>query len=86
LVERVVGGLPVRGVSVLVNDVERYRGWFAERPLEEQVFSWTRRVGGVMADEYFRFGFVTEGGRALDYTEAGTWFVNGSWSQGEGYW
>jgi hypothetical protein len=81
-----VEGLVVEGISVLVNDVERYRGWFAERPLEEQVFAWTRRVGGVVADEYFRFGFVTGGGRALDYTEAGTWFVNGTWSQGEGYW
>jgi hypothetical protein len=80
-----VGGRPLQGISVLVNDVERYRGWFAERPLEEQVFAWTRKVGRVVADEYFRFGFVTEGGRALDYTEAGTWFVNGSWSQGAGY-
>ncbi|KAK4042970.1 cysteine-rich secretory protein LCCL domain-containing 2 [Parachaetomium inaequale] len=80
------GRMAVEGISVLVNDVERYRGWFAERPLEEQVFTWTRRVGGVVADEYFRFGFVAEGGRALDYTEAGTWFVNGSWSQGTGYW
>ncbi|KAK4096748.1 hypothetical protein N658DRAFT_489719 [Parathielavia hyrcaniae] len=82
----VVGGLPVEGISVLVNDVERYRGWFAERPLEQHVFSWARRAGRVMADEYFRFGFVTERGRALDYTEAGTWYVNGSWSQGAGYW
>ncbi|AEO68069.1 uncharacterized protein THITE_2155177 [Thermothielavioides terrestris NRRL 8126] len=63
-----------------------FRGWFAERPLEEQVFGWVRRAGRVVADEYFRFGFLTEGGRALDYTEAGTWFVNGSWSQGAGYW
>ena len=53
--------------------------------MEEQVFKWTREAGRVV-DEYFRFGFVTEGGRALDYTEAGTWFANGSWSQGAGYW
>ncbi|KAL2137138.1 hypothetical protein VTI74DRAFT_8770 [Chaetomium olivicolor] len=79
-------GRALEGVSVLVNDVERYRGWFAERALEEQVFVWKRKKGGLVVDEYFRFGFVTEGGRALDYTEAGTWFVNGSWSQGEGYW
>lgn len=78
-------GRPLEGISVLVNDVERFRGWFAERPLEEQVFSWTRRAGGVVADEYFRFGFLTAGGEALDYTEAGTWFVNGTWSQGAGY-
>lgn len=80
-----VEGMGVEGISVLVNDVERYRGWFAERPLEEQVFKWTREAGRVV-DEYVRFGFVTEGGRALDYTEAGTWFANGSWSQGAGYW
>ncbi|KAL2151287.1 hypothetical protein VTH82DRAFT_6385 [Thermothelomyces myriococcoides] len=84
--QQLSGGMPVEGISVLVNDVERYRGWFAERPLEEQVFRWTRRVGNLVADEYFRFGFVTEGGKALEYTEAGTWFVNGSWSQGAGYW
>ncbi|KAK4247179.1 cysteine-rich secretory protein LCCL domain-containing 2 [Corynascus novoguineensis] len=86
LLETGGGGRAIKGISVLVNDVERYRGWFAERPLEEQVFKWTRRMGRVVADEYFRFGFVTEGGRALGYTEAGTWFVNGSWSQGAGYW
>lgn len=79
-------GTAVEGISVLVNDVERYRGWFAERALENQVFVWPRRTGGVVADEYFRFGFVTEGGKALDYTEAGTWYVNGTWSQGAGYW
>ncbi|KAH6615695.1 LCCL domain-containing protein [Chaetomium sp. MPI-SDFR-AT-0129] len=76
-----------KGISVLVNDVERYRGWFAEQPLEEQTFVWTRDLHGTLADEYFRFGFVTDGGRMLGgYTEAGTWFVNGSWSQGVGYW
>ncbi|KAK4143090.1 LCCL domain-containing protein [Dichotomopilus funicola] len=76
-----------KGISVLVNDVERYRGWFAEQPLEEQTFVWTRDLNGILADEYFRFGFVTDGGKALEgYTEAGTWFVNGSWSQGVGYW
>ncbi|GAB1317605.1 LCCL domain-containing protein [Madurella fahalii] len=74
----------IQGISVLVNDVERFRGWFSERPLEEQVFAWTRREGGIVADEYFRFAFLAGGGRALDYTEAETWFANGSWSQGAG--
>lgn len=78
------GGRRVEGISVLVNDVERFRGWFAEKRLEDMVFGWTRGAGR-MVDEYFRFGFVTEGGKALDYTEAGTWFANGTWSQGEGY-
>ncbi|KXX74605.1 Cysteine-rich secretory protein LCCL domain-containing 2 [Madurella mycetomatis] len=72
----------IQGISVLVNDVERFRGWFSERPVEGQVYAWTRREGGIVADEYFRFGFLTWDGRALDYTEAGTWFANGSWSQG----
>ncbi|KAK4131460.1 hypothetical protein BT67DRAFT_388160 [Trichocladium antarcticum] len=62
----------------------RFRGWFAERPLEEQVFAWTREAGRA-ADEYFRFGFLAQGGRALDYGEAGTWFGNGTWSQGAGF-
>ncbi|KAK3896927.1 hypothetical protein C8A05DRAFT_39529 [Staphylotrichum tortipilum] len=78
-------GVGVEGISVLVNDVERYRGWVAERALEEQVFAWTR-AKGIVGDEYFRFGFLREGGQVLGYSEAGTWFGNGSWSQGAGYW
>ncbi|KAL1837755.1 hypothetical protein VTJ49DRAFT_3419 [Mycothermus thermophilus] len=78
----------IAGVSVLVNDVEMFRGWFSEKPLEEQVFRYLRHPPGeqVHLDEYFRFGFVTESGKALGYTEAGTWFANGTFSQGEGYW
>ncbi|KAL2117518.1 hypothetical protein VTJ04DRAFT_7178 [Mycothermus thermophilus] len=78
----------IAGISVLVNDVERFRGWFSDQPLEEQVFRYKRGPPGeeVHLDEYFRFGFVTESGKALGYTEAGTWFANGSFSQGEGYW
>ncbi|KAK3290737.1 LCCL domain-containing protein [Chaetomium fimeti] len=77
--------LPALFTATIIYLTSRYRGWFAERPLEEQVFRWAREAGRVV-DEYFRFGFVTQGGRALDYTEAGTWFANGSWSQGAGYW
>ncbi|KAK4203573.1 hypothetical protein QBC40DRAFT_316283 [Triangularia verruculosa] len=72
----------IEGISVLVNDVERFRGWFAETRLEDLVFSWPRFR---KADEYFRFAFVREGGSTLDWTEAGTWFVNGTWSKGVGY-
>ncbi|KAK4172828.1 hypothetical protein QBC36DRAFT_221890 [Triangularia setosa] len=72
----------IEGISVLVNDVERFRGWFAETKLEDMVFSWPRFR---KADEYFRFAFVGEGGNTLDWTEAGTWFVNGTWSRGVGY-
>ncbi|KAK3985605.1 hypothetical protein QBC44DRAFT_334709 [Cladorrhinum sp. PSN332] len=79
-----VGWDALQGISVTVNDVERYRGWFTERPLEEQVFKWYRggdMLGrGVRTDEYFRFGFLGERGRVLDYTDAGTWYLNGTWS------
>ena len=78
-------GTKAKGISVLVNDVERYRGWFAEQPLEEQVFVWTRTLGkGVLADEYFRFGFINYlpfGSLSYsDFTRAGTWWPNGTWS------
>ncbi|KAK3319819.1 hypothetical protein B0T19DRAFT_433089 [Cercophora scortea] len=79
----------LEGISVLVNDVERYRGFFRDGDggggLEEQVFTWTRDRERIRTAEYFRFGFVGRGGGVLDYGEAGTWFANGSWSQGEGY-
>lgn len=72
----------IEGISVLVNDVERFRGWFTETKLEDMVFSWPRFR---KADEYFRFSFVGEGGNTLDWTEAGTWFANGTWSKGVGF-
>ncbi|KAK3689806.1 hypothetical protein B0T22DRAFT_179323 [Podospora appendiculata] len=78
----------VEGISVLVNDVERYRGFFKDGGgggLDQQVFTWTRDRERIRTAEYFRFGFVGAAGAVLDYGEAGTWFANGSWSQGEGY-
>ncbi|KAK4192257.1 hypothetical protein QBC35DRAFT_424568 [Podospora australis] len=74
----------IQGISVLVNDVERFRGWFSETRLEDMRFAWEKQH---QADEYFRFAYLGEGGRAFDYTEAGTWFFgNMTWSQGAGYW
>jgi hypothetical protein len=65
------------GVSVIINDVERFRGVG-----DEKNFTWTRRAEE--ADEYFRFGFVNYapfGGVGYsDFTRAGTWSTNGSWS------
>jgi hypothetical protein len=65
------------GVSVIVNDVERFQGMG-----EESNFTWTRRAGDAV--EYFRFGFVNHqpfGGVGYsDFTRAGTWWGNGSWS------
>ncbi len=71
------------GISILVNDVERYRQFFAEEPVMQEAFTWTRDAS-LNTPEYFRFGFIKDG-HSLDYTEAGTWFVNGTWSKGAGY-
>jgi hypothetical protein len=65
------------GISVIVNDVERFRGLG-----DESNFTWTRRA--MDASEYFRFGFVNYqpfGGVGYsDFTRAGTWLANGTWS------
>ncbi|KAM7204575.1 hypothetical protein V8F33_001539 [Rhypophila sp. PSN 637] len=78
------------GISVLINDVERYRGFYNDYHLtgEKMEFSWTRDNAYIVmtTPEYFRFAYVTKEGKALDYSEAGTWFANGTYSQGEGYW
>lgn len=78
--------LQLQGVSVMVNDVERYRKYFAEEMLDDQVFRWERDPRVVTTPEYFRFAFlVGEDGRGLDYSGAGTWFGNGTWSSGPGF-
>src|SRR5690606_3373185 len=61
------------GVSGVVNDVERYRGFFADGPLE---FTWERGEE-LDVNEYIRFAFVRDG-EILDYGETSTWFANGS--------
>ena len=67
-----------QGVSVVVNDVERYRGSGGS---DQGNFTWNRSDGG--QDEYFRFGFISYqlfGSVAYsDFTRAGTWFSNGTW-------
>ncbi|KAH8726269.1 hypothetical protein GQ44DRAFT_706037 [Phaeosphaeriaceae sp. PMI808] len=67
------------GVSVLVNDVERYRG---SSGLGENNFTWLRQATDL--PEYFRFGFVNYlpfgGVTYSDFTRAGTWWPNGTWS------
>lgn len=71
------------GLSVLVNDVERYRGFFAGGADEArggvggaENFTWARR--SVNELEYFRFAFVRDGA-ALDYTKAAVWRMDGTW-------
>jgi hypothetical protein len=67
------------GISVLVNDVERFRGFHRDG---DKQFNWTRQA--VERPEYFRFGFVNYvafGGAVYsDFTKAGVWGVDGSWS------
>jgi len=67
------------GISVIVNDVERAR-IFLNDGVKPNVssFEWARPVG-IELNEYIRFAFVV-GGRALDYTKAGTLFRNGTWN------
>ncbi|KAI1320514.1 hypothetical protein F5Y16DRAFT_389820 [Xylariaceae sp. FL0255] len=65
------------GVSILVNDVERYRGFFDDQDGFE--FTWTRDMNGTY-NEYFRFAFI-EGATAEDYTKAGTWNAGMEWVQ-----
>ncbi|KAK7184805.1 hypothetical protein DPSP01_002225 [Paraphaeosphaeria sporulosa] len=66
------------GVSVLVNDVERFRGFHEDG---DKNFTWTRKA--LDHPEYFRFGFVNYqpfGGISYsDFTKAGTWWPNGTW-------
>ena len=66
---------PYDGLSVLVNDVERYRWYYGEG---EPTFTWSRAGDALHAKDYFRFGYM-EGSSADDYTKAGIWSVNGSW-------
>lgn len=66
------------GMSVLVNDVERFRG---SEDYDEDSFTWTRYEEA--EPEYFCFGYVKYG--LLDessfgkFTKPGTWEPNGSW-------
>ncbi|KAI1414476.1 hypothetical protein F5Y13DRAFT_158630 [Hypoxylon sp. FL1857] len=68
-------GLRYDGISVLVNDVERYRGFFGDEGSDH--FTWTRDNGSSY-NEYFRFGFMS-GTDSGDYTKAGIWREDLEW-------
>lgn len=70
-------GSALDGISVLVNDVERYRAFFAEMSSSGDNFTWPR-TADMSLPEYFRFGYVRKG-LALDYSEPGIWYGNGTW-------
>jgi hypothetical protein len=61
------------GVSILVNDVERFKAY---RDQKLDAFTWIREHAGV--SEYFRFAYMM-GGDAADFTKPGTWDVDGGW-------
>jgi hypothetical protein len=63
------------GLSILVNDVERYHE-YEERM--QSSWTWVKHMEGV--PEYFRFAYLKSGGRG-DYTKAGVWGFDGSWKE-----
>ncbi|TVY38121.1 Uncharacterized protein LSUB1_G003783 [Lachnellula subtilissima] len=69
---------PYDGISVLVNDVERHRSYFGESTSTGDTFTWERTA--LEMPEYFRFGYLKED-NGLDYTNAGIWNANGTWTQ-----
>lgn len=68
--------LGITGISVLVNDVERYRRFFPRPSDWNTTFTWSRTEP---LNEYFRFAYLA-GASSLDYTNPGTWSANGTWS------
>ncbi|KAL9063279.1 MAG: hypothetical protein Q9157_008322 [Trypethelium eluteriae] len=67
------------GISVLVNDVERWRVYEDETERWEDGFTWSRNDDVSM---YFRFAWM-RGSGAADYTRAGVWKRNGEWEEME---
>ena len=63
------------GMSILVNDVERFRGYVYDGAGN---FTWVRQAPP-SDPEYFRFGFM-DGATAGDYTMAAIWQPNGTWT------
>lgn len=70
---------PFDGISVLVNDVERFRGYTDEGLDSDKQFTWNKDPKAEQP-EYFRFAYM-EGSSAWDYTKAGTWGPDGSWTE-----
>ena len=68
------------GISILVNDVERYRSYFGDSRSANDSFTWVKTA--LEMPEYFRFGYLKED-NGLDYTNAGIWNANGSWTHME---
>lgn len=67
------------GISVLVNDVERYREYFDDGLKVKSNITWLRDAD-LEENEYFRFAWM-QGSDTWDYTKAGKWDVDGKWTQ-----
>ena len=72
---------PFDGISVLVNDVERFRGYTDEGFASDKKFRWTKDTR-IAEPEYFRFSYM-QGPSSWDYTKAGIWNADGSWTEME---
>lgn len=70
---------PFNGISVLVNDVERFRSYTDEGFGSANTFIWTKDPS-IDEPEYFRFAYM-EDTQSWDYTKAGIWNGNGSWTE-----
>jgi LCCL domain len=69
--------IPYDGFSVLVNDVERFRGYVDEGYGLGRPWVWNREPG-LAEPEYFRFGYM-QGNINWDYSRAGIWLPDGGW-------
>lgn len=66
------------GISILVNDVERFRTYFGDVD-QERDFVWSRNTS-LNLPEYFRFAYM-DGSESGDYTKAGIWTPDGEWTK-----
>lgn len=66
------------GISILVNDVERFRGYFDDIIDRQDSFIWSRN-STLDLPEYFRFAFM-RGSSSGDYSKAGIWSAEGEWA------
>ncbi|KAL2809589.1 hypothetical protein BJX63DRAFT_352149 [Aspergillus granulosus] len=74
----------VDGLSVLINDVERFHAFRSDGATDVKIpnWNWTRVRSG--EPEYFRFGYIKE--NALggfwyeDFTDPVTWMADGKWN------
>ncbi|KXX83170.1 Vitrin [Madurella mycetomatis] len=67
------------GISVLVNDVERFREYFDDGASQTSNLTWVRDAD-LQANEYFRFAWM-QGSTRGDYTRAGRWDARGQWHE-----